>query len=242
MGKEEKVINFFVLCTRLKDVIRTGWLDWNVQRERIESVAEHIFSTQILAIAMKSEYQYDVDILKVIYMLAIHELGETIIGDITLFEMSREEKEKIEHQAVHEILGGLLDGKYIEELFLEFDAHKTKEAMFAYMCDKLQCDLMSKMYDEENCVDLNDQENNATFKDEKVQKLLKDGYTWSGMWMKFGQDRYPYDDNFRKVSNYAFNNDISCYKKEVLEEVEEELKDIGPSLIKKDCSWSDYLD
>ena len=31
MGKEKNVIDFYVLCNRLKDVIRTGWKVWNVQ-------------------------------------------------------------------------------------------------------------------------------------------------------------------------------------------------------------------
>jgi putative hydrolase of HD superfamily len=74
MKKEKNVINYYVLCNKLKNVIRTGWKDWNVQKERLESVAEHIFGVQMLAIAMKSEYNYDVDILKVIMMIAIHEL------------------------------------------------------------------------------------------------------------------------------------------------------------------------
>lgn len=94
MSKEENVIHYYVMCNKLKNVIRTGWKNWKVQRERIESVAEHIFGVQMLAIAMKSEYQYDVDIMKVIYMLAIHELGEVVIGDLTQFQISREEKEK----------------------------------------------------------------------------------------------------------------------------------------------------
>lgn len=111
MSREENVIKYYVLCNKLKNVIRKGWKDWHVQKERLESVAEHIFGVQMLAIAMKSEYQYDVDIMKVIFMLAIHELGETIIGDLTQFEISKEEKEKIEHAAVHKILGSLLDGK-----------------------------------------------------------------------------------------------------------------------------------
>jgi len=106
MTKEQNVINYYVLCNKLKNVVRTGWKDWNVKRERIESVAEHIFGVQMLAIAMKSEYEYDIDIMKVIFMLAIHELGETLIGDITLFQMSKEEKEKIEHEAVSKILEG----------------------------------------------------------------------------------------------------------------------------------------
>ena len=71
MKKEEKVINYYIICNRLKNVIRKGWKVWNVQRDRVESVAEHIFGVQMLAIAMKSEYQYDIDLLKVILMLAV---------------------------------------------------------------------------------------------------------------------------------------------------------------------------
>ena len=216
MSKEQNVINFYVVCNRLKNVIRTGWLNWQVQRDRIESVAEHIFGVQMLAIAMKSEYEYDIDILKVIYMIAIHELGETVIGDLTQFQISKEEKEKIEHEAVHKILGGLLDGKFIEELFLEFDSHSTKEAFYAYECDKLECDLQSKLYDEEGCVDLLHQEGNTTMNNKRVQELLQNGASFSTMWLKFGQQVYPYDDNFRAVSEYAINNEIGESRKRII--------------------------
>ena len=208
MSKEENVINFYVLCNKLKNVIRTGWKDWNVQRDRLESVAEHIYGTQMLAIAMYSEYQYDIDLPKVLFMLSIHELGETIIGDLTQFQISRVEKEKIEHEAVHNILGSLLEKDKIEELFLEFDERKTKEAFFAYQCDKLECDIQSKLYDQENCVDLTKQENNKTFYNDKVQELLQKGYSFSDMWITFGQMNYPYDENFRAVSEYSFNNKL----------------------------------
>lgn len=212
MTKEENVINYYVICNKLKNIIRTGWKDWNVKKERLESVAEHIFGTQMLAIAMNSEYQYDIDIMKVIFMLAIHELGETIIGDLTQFQISKEEKIKIEHDAVKEILSNLLEKKQIEELFLEFDSHKTKEAIFAYQCDKLECDLQSKLYDEEGCVDLNHQENNKTMNNKLVKQLLQEKNSWSEMWLKFGQSIYPYDDNFIAVSNYALNNNIKKLK------------------------------
>lgn len=208
MSKEENVVNYYVICNKLKNVIRTGWKTWNVKRERLESVAEHIFGVQMLAIAMKSEYEYDVDIMKVLFMLAIHELGETIIGDLTQFQISNEEKEAIEHNAVHKILSGLIDKDLIEELFLEFDSHKTKEAMFAYQCDKLECDLQCKIYDEENCVDLNNQPNNNVLNNSIVKGLLDKGYSWSEMWLLFGQRIYPYDENFIAVSNYAFDNKI----------------------------------
>lgn len=208
MAKEENVVNYYVLCNKLKSIIRTGWKDWNVQKDRIESVAEHIFGVQMLAIAMKSEFNYDIDIMKVIFMLAIHELGEAVIGDMTQFQISKKEKEQIEHDAVHAILSGLVDGNMIEKLFLEFDEHKTKESIFAYQCDKLECDIQCKLYDEDGCVDLSSQENNKSFYDERVQELLKDGASWSDMWLKFGQQNYPYDDNFKSVSNYVLKNHI----------------------------------
>lgn len=208
MSKEKNVINYYVLCNKLKNVIRTGWLDWNVQRNRVESIAEHIFGVQMLAIAMKSEYKYDIDLTKVIFMLAVHELGETIIGDLTQFQITKEEKEKLEHKAVHDILDSLIDGKYIEDLFLEFDEKKTPEAKFAYQCDKLECDLQCKLYDQENCVDFNKQENNKSFFHPDVQKYYKEGLSWSEMWIKFGQSKYNYDKNFMAVSNYAYNNKL----------------------------------
>lgn len=208
MSREQNVINYYVLCNKLKNVIRTGWIDWKVSRNRVESIAEHIFGVQMLAIAMKSEYQYDIDIMKVIYMLAIHELGETIIGDLTQFQISREEKELIEHKAVHNILSSLIDGEQIEKLFLEFDAHETPEAIFAYQCDKLECDIQCKLYDQEGCVDLEHQEGNNTVNNEFVKKLLENGKSWSDMWLEFGQSRYPYDKNFMSVSNYVKDNTI----------------------------------
>ena len=203
MSKEENVFEFYMLCNKLKNVVRSAWTIWNVKRDRLESIAEHVFGVQMLALAMYSEYDYDIDIKKVIYMLAIHEIGETVIGDITQFDMSKEEKEKLEHKAVHNILNGLLDGEEIEKIFLEFDSHNTKESLFAFECDKLECDLQAKLYDMEHCVDLNNQEGNKVLYDKTVQKYLSQGDSWSEMWLKFSGEKYPYDKNFRKVSNYA---------------------------------------
>ena len=209
MEKEKRVIDYYVLCNKLKDVVRTGWKHRNVQRERVESVAEHIFWVQMLAIAMKSEYQYDIDILKVIFMIAIHELWESIIWDLTQFWISQTEKKKIEHEAVHNILSGLIDWDDIEKLFTEFDEHKTKESLFAFHCDKLECDLQCKLYDEKNCVILDKEKYTKNVHDKEILKLFKQNNSWSGMWIKFSQMKYNYDENFMAVSNYALKHKIS---------------------------------
>ena len=208
MEKAENVVKYYVLCNKLKDVIRTGWKDWKVKRDRLESVAEHIYCVQMLAIAMQSEYKYDIDFSKVLLMLAVHELEEIYIGDLTLFQVLKEEKEKMGHEAIEKVLSCLLNKEQIKMLILEFDERKTKEALFAYQCDKLECDLQSKLYDEEGCVDLNSQEGNETYNNPFVQQLLEEEKTWSGMWLSFGQKKYCYDANFTAVSNYAKNNKI----------------------------------
>ena len=208
MTSEEKVIRYYVLCNRLKNVIRTGWKVWKVNKERLESVAEHIYGVQMLAIAMKSEFNYDIDIMKVIYMLAVHELEEIYIGDLTQFDISKEEKIKIGKKAVEKVLNGLLDENKIQDIINEFNEGKTKEALFAYHCDKLECDLQCKLYDEDNCVDLNEHKDNPLLDNGRVKEILETGKSWSEMWLLFGQKSYDYDENFTAVSNYAINNNI----------------------------------
>lgn len=209
MNKCENVIKYYILCNKLKNIIRTGWIDCGVKKDRLESVAEHIYSTQMLAIAMKSEYNYDINLEKVILMLAIHEIEEITIGDLTQFQISKEEKEKLGHDAVEKTLSLLLDKDKLKSIIYEFDERKTKEANFAYWCDKLDADLQAKIYSDEKLVDLDNQKNNISFNNDKVQKLLNEGMNFGEMWLTFGQEKYNYDDNFMEVSKYAFNNKIS---------------------------------
>ena len=68
----------------------------------------------------------------------------------------------------------------------------------------MQC----KLYDEQNCVDLKTKFNKYTKNGPKVQKVFKREKSWSGAWLYFGQERYGYDENFLKVSNFAKNNKI----------------------------------
>lgn len=90
-------MRFYLLATQLKYKIRSGWDEthWNVSKERLESIAEHVYGTCILALSIDSEFETHLDINKVIKMLVIHELGEVVIGDITPFDnITPEEKMK----------------------------------------------------------------------------------------------------------------------------------------------------
>lgn len=211
-NKPKNVVEYYVLCNKLKSLIRKGWLDWKVDKERLESVAEHVYGVQMLALAIYSEYEYDVDISKVIMMLAIHELEEIIIKDQTAWDISKEEKNIIGHKAIEDILKNLNLKETFKKLILEFDEKTTKESIFAYMCDKLECDIQSKIYEEENkeCVDLSieSQKENKSYFDEIVIDLLSKKITWSEMWLEFGRINNNYDENFNEISSYVQKNKI----------------------------------
>ena len=207
--KESKVIDFYVLTNKLKNVIRTGWLNWHVCSSRVESVAEHVYGVQMLALAMYSEYEYKIDIKKVMFMLAIHELEETIIGDLTYKDITKEDKKVIGHEAVEKILSGLLSGEEIRELIFEFDEGITEEAKFAYHCDKLECDLQCKLYDEGGFVKVEDQLESDDHRKDVMEALCNGESTWSYNWMKYDRPKYLDDANFLEVLDYAIDNKIS---------------------------------
>ena len=208
---EEKLKNsmrFYMLATQLKYKIRSGWdkSHWNVSKERLESIAEHVYGTCILALSIDSEFKTDLDINKVIKMLVLHELGEVIIGDITPFDnITPEEKMKKEHEAMREVIGDLVNQEEFLSLLFEFDEKKTKEAIFAHHCDKLEADIQAKVYQDMGCQHpLDEQENNVVFKSNKVQQMVKDGaQTAFDIWYEWDKSLYYDDEDFARLLDYV---------------------------------------
>ena len=208
---EEKLKNsmrFYMLATQLKYKIRSGWdkSHWNVSKDRVESIAEHVYGTCILALSIDSEFKTDLDINKVIKMLVLHELGEVIIGDITPFDnITPEEKMKKEHEAMREVIGDLVNQEEFLSLLFEFDEKKTKEAIFAHHCDKLEADIQAKVYQDMGCQHpLDEQEDNVVFKSNKVQQMVNDGaQTAFDIWYEWDKSLYCDDENFARLLDYV---------------------------------------
>ncbi len=204
----EVAIRYYKLCTKLKDTIRTGPVVWNAKRERIESVAEHIYGVQMLALSIYYQFGYKLDIMKVIYMLAVHELEEIEIGDLAFFETTREEKLIKGKAATDFILKDFLGRDEISALLDEYNERKTEEAKFAYHCDKLECDIQMKLYDQEGCFDLNNQPNNPIINNSSVRKVLDSEKSISNAWIEFDRSKYEDDKNFIEIIEYLKENDI----------------------------------
>lgn len=206
--KIKNMVNFYTLCVRLKDTIRKGPTIWNVKRDRIESVAEHIYGSQMLALAIYYQFGYKLDIMKVIYMLAIHELEEIQIGDLAFFETTEEDKLVNGKIATDYILQDFLGKEDISNLLDEYNNRKTEEAIFAHHCDKLECDIQMKLYDQESCFDLNNQANNPIINNPEVKKVLDSEKNISNAWIEFDRNKFLDDKNFIEIIDYLKENEI----------------------------------
>lgn len=162
----------------------------------------------MLAIAIYYQFNYKLDLNKIIYMLAIHELEEIEIGDLAFFETTKEDKLIKGKNATDYLLKDLLGKEEITVLLDEYNAQVTEEAKFAYHCDKLECDIQMKLYDQEGCYNINNQPNNPILNNPDVRKVLDSEKNISNAWIEFDRKKFEDDKNFITIIDYLKENDL----------------------------------
>lgn len=210
----KNAMNFYLLATKLKYKIRSGWdkSHWNVSSDRIESIAEHVYGTCILAISLNSEFGLNLDMEKVLKMLTIHEIGEVLIGDITPFDkITEEQKAQMEHNAMKNVLGDLCDKDELFNLLMEFDEHNTRESKFAYLCDKMEADIQAKVYQDMGYQhSLDDQDNNIVFKSSAIKKMIENGAVSAfDIWYEWDKSKFEGEPVFEKTLSYIKKNNTN---------------------------------
>lgn len=144
--KIDESLKVYQEVSKLKNLKRKGWEIRGVP-ERLESVAEHCFAMNTLAILFNLENNLNLDMKKVYEMINIHEYGEIIVGDITPFDnVTKEEKHDREFQAINKVLDTFPDKTYLIELWNEFEKKETNEAIFVFLLDKFQSVLQAHEY------------------------------------------------------------------------------------------------
>lgn len=199
----EKILKFYFLSNRLKITLRSGWKLWSVEGVRVESIAEHVYGTLMLAVAVfahTKEYD-DLDIEKVALMLALHETEEILIGDITPYEYDKyKTKNEIGREAVCKLFKDTSKKQFVEILD-EFRDRETKEAQFAFMCDKLEADLQAYIYQ----YNFNMQKaSKICLDDDNIKKMMAQGID-SPDKLFLESDISKYSGAFLDVANYLKN-------------------------------------
>ncbi len=195
------VFRFYIFNNKLKKKLRQGWLDVKISSERIESVAEHIYGTLVLAISINDEYKLGLNMEHVLKMMTLHELEEIIIPDYSaLATVTKEEKIEAGRKAVKKIVRGMIKEEEIVELLDEFNERKTKEARFCHYIDKLEADLQAKIYDLEGHFDLeNEKADCRAWYGEKAEEVIASSTCASDIWLKCDHHIFEDDELFSKL-------------------------------------------
>jgi len=93
----------------------------------------------MMALVLQEYADDEIDILKVVKMLLIHDLVEIDTGDIIVYSKTQENVEA-EEKAAKRIFGLLPDGQGDEyyNLWVEFEDQKTSESRFAITLDRME--------------------------------------------------------------------------------------------------------
>ena len=152
------ILDFFKDASNLKNIPRQGWID-KLSIDHPESVADHSYSMSIMAMIISDLGNYDFE--KILKMVLLHDLAESKIGDFTPGQISKDEKEKIENQAFHEIIEKLPNSIKLEyvEIWKEYQNQISVESQFVHQIDRLEMALQAKIYEKSG----SSKENIATF-------------------------------------------------------------------------------
>lgn len=200
MDNIKNAVEFYYAVTGLKELIRQGAVQWNVKRERLEDVADHIFGTQILAIALKNNLDLDIDLGYVLEMLTIHEIDELKIGDFTVFaNITKEQKVAMSADFVSDILMKLQNKEYYQNMIDDYNTGRSFEAKFAKACDKFETVLEFKKYVDAGQVDLSSG-TKEMLENKRMQELINNGITsLDDVWFVWHSSAFEYLGLTREV-------------------------------------------
>jgi putative hydrolase of HD superfamily len=128
-------IEFLMEADALKQVERKTSI---LGGSRKENSAEHSWHLMLTAMVMAEHANVPVDLLRVMKMLAVHDLGEIEAGD-TMHYGKSDEGHLAEHAAVQEMFSLLPENQASEfmALWTEFAEAHTAEAKFAHALDRV---------------------------------------------------------------------------------------------------------
>ena len=138
-----KIIELFLKIIELKELKRTGWVRKEIPRP--ESVADHSFGVALLALLLPIPKDMNHEVL--IKMALLHDLGESVIGDIVCEEdnlLKKEQKHKDETKAIESLLE---NNTALKEIALDYIQQRTPEALYLKELDKLDMVFQAFFYE-----------------------------------------------------------------------------------------------
>lgn len=131
-------MDFLLEVDKLKFINRQTYLSDGTRRE---NDAEHSWHLALMAVLLSEHADEEVDLLKVITMVLIHDLVEIDAGDTYAYDEAGKQTQRIREEKAADRIFAMLpkdQGEKFRALWEEFDAYETPEAKFAHVCDNVQ--------------------------------------------------------------------------------------------------------
>ncbi len=134
----KKQIEFIVETDKLKNIYRQTYV---INEDRKENDSEHSWHLALMAFILAEHSNVEIDVLKTIKMVLIHDIVEIDAGDTYCYDKEGyKDKAEREGKAAERIFGILPDDQRDEmfSLWQEFEAMNTPESKFAAALDRVQ--------------------------------------------------------------------------------------------------------
>ncbi|MGF0033234.1 HD domain-containing protein [Bariatricus sp. SGI.154] len=134
----EQQFDFFREIDKEKFIGRQTYL---TDAQRKENDAEHAWHMAIMTILLSEYANEQIDVLKTVTMLLIHDLVEIDAGDTYAYDVEGNQTKRQREVAAADRIFGLLpedQGEKMRALWDEFEAWETPEARFAHTMDCIQ--------------------------------------------------------------------------------------------------------
>jgi putative hydrolase of HD superfamily len=131
-------LRFIVEIDKLKRVLRRTLL---TDKSRRENSAEHSWHIALMAPILAEYAAEDVDVLRVVKMLLVHDLVEIDAGDTFAYDADGHLDKEDRERAAADRIFGLLPAdqrRELRELWDEFEVSESADARFALALDRLQ--------------------------------------------------------------------------------------------------------
>lgn len=138
MDRLEQQIKFILEVDKLKTIYRQTYIS---DASRRENDGEHSWHLALMSILLKEYANEDVDLLKVMSMVLIHDIVEIDAGDTYAYDDSGNTTKRARELKAADRIFNILpkdQAEYFRELWDEFEEGRTGEAKFANTLDKVQ--------------------------------------------------------------------------------------------------------
>ena len=134
----EKQISFLREIDQDKEIVRQTYL---ASGNRKETDSEHAWHMAVMTLVLSEYANEKIDVLRTISMLLLHDLVEVYAGDTYAYDEEGKKSQAEREQKSADRLYAMLpedQGKYLKNLWKEFEEGVSPEARFARTLDNFQ--------------------------------------------------------------------------------------------------------